>query len=126
MPSARSATAAAPRTRTRSSSSRRRRSSSRGTPLRRIRWDRLARIGLLVVLIIVGGLYVKQALAYLSARSQAHQQESIVRGLQRQNTALTKQQASLRNPETVRREARALGMVRLGERPYVVTGLPSH
>ena len=74
---------------------------------------------------IVGGLYVKQALAYLSARGQAHQQESIVRGLERENTALAKRQSSLRNPETVQREARALGMVRVGERPYVITGLPS-
>jgi cell division protein FtsB len=93
--------------------------------LRRVRWDRLGRVGLLVVLMIVGGLYVKQALAYLSARGQAHQQESIVGGLKRENTALTKQQASLRSPETVQREARALGMVRVGERPYVITGLPS-
>ena len=125
MPSARSATAAAPRPRTRTSSSRRRRR-SHSTPLRRIRWDRLARIGLLVVLMIVGGLYVKQALAYLSARGQAHQQESIVRGLQRENAALSRQQASLRSPQTVQREARALGMVRVGERPYVITGLPNH
>ncbi len=125
MPSARSATAAAPRPRTRTSSSRRRRS-SRSTPLRRIRWDRLARVGLLVVLMTVGGLYVKQALAYLSARSQAHQQESIVGGLRRENASLTKQQASLRSPQTVQREARALGMVRVGERPYVITGLPNH
>lgn len=125
MPSARSATAAAPRPRTRTSSSRRRRS-SRSTPLRRIRWDRLARVGLLVVLMIVGGLYVKQALAYLSARSQAHQQESIVGGLRRENASLTKQQASLRSPQTVQHEARALGMVRVGERPYVITGLPNH
>jgi cell division protein FtsB len=92
----------------------------------RIRWDRLGRIGLLVVLVVVGGLYVKQAMAYLSARSQAHQQQSIVRGLQRENAALSKQQTSLRSPETVQREARALGMIRVGERPYVVTGLPSH
>jgi len=26
----------------------------------------------------------------------------------------------------VQREARALGMVRMGEHPYVITGLPNH
>ena len=124
MPSARSVTATAPRPRTRASSSRRRRG-SRSTPKTRIRWDRLARVGLLVVLMIVGGLYIKQALAYLSARSQAHQQESIVRGLRDENASLAKQQDSLRSPQTVQREARALGMVRVGERPYVITGLPN-
>jgi cell division protein FtsB len=78
------------------------------------------------VLVVVAGLYVQQALAYLSVRGQSRQQQSIVRGLERENAALAKQQSSLRNPATVAREARALGMVRVGERPYVVTGLPNH
>jgi cell division protein FtsB len=123
MPSARSATAA-PRTQTRPSSRSRR--AARHTPLRRIRWDRIGRVGLLVVLVVVAGLYVQQALAYLSVRGQARHQQSIVQGLQRQNAALSRQQSSLRNPATVQREARALGMVRVGERPYVITGLPKH
>jgi cell division protein FtsB len=123
MPSARSATAA-PRRQTRPPSRSRR--AARHTPLRRIRWDRIGRVGLLVVLVVVAGLYVQQALAYLSVRGQAGQQQSIVRGLQRQNAALSRQQSSLRNPATVQREARALGMVRVGERPYVITGLPKH
>jgi cell division protein FtsB len=123
MPPGRTATAA-PRRRTRPPPRSRR--AARGTPLRRIRWDRIGRIGLLVVLIVVAGLYVQQALAYLSARGQAHEQQSLVRNLQRQNAALARQQQSLRNPATVEREARGLGMVRLGERPYVITGLPSH
>ena len=83
-------------------------------------------MGLLVVLAVVAGLYVQQALAYLSVRSQARQQQAIVHGLQRQNAALTAQQRSLKNPATVQREARALGMVRMGEHPYVITGLPNH
>jgi cell division protein FtsB len=123
MPPGRTATAP-PRRRTRHPPRSRR--AARRTPLRRIRWDRIGRIGLLVVLIVVAGLYVQQALAYLSVRGQAHQQQSLVRNLQRQNSALTRQQSSLRNPATVQREARRLGMVRLGERPYVVTGLRSH
>jgi cell division protein FtsB len=94
--------------------------------LRRVRWDRVGRVGLLVVLAVVAGLYVQHALAYMSVRGQAHQQQAIVRSLQRQNAALAAQQRSLRNPATVQREARALGMVRLGEHPYVITGLPNH
>ncbi len=127
MPPGRTATAA-PRRRTRPPPRPRRavRRTPAPTPLRRIRWDRIGRIGLLVVLIVVAGLYVQQALAYLSVRGQAHEQQSLVRNLQRQNAALTRQQSSLRNPATVEREARRLGMVRLGERPYVITGLPSH
>jgi cell division protein FtsB len=81
---------------------------------------------LLVVLAVVAGLYVQHALAYLSVRGQARQQQAIVHTLQRQNAALAAQQRSLRSPATVQREARALGMVRLGEHPYVITGLPNH
>ena len=57
---------------------------------------------------VVAGLYVQHALAYLWVRGQAHQQQAIVRSLQRQNAALAAEQRSLRNPATVqRRSARA-------------------
>ena len=91
-----------------------------------MRWDRVGRVGLLFVLLVVVGLYVQHALAYLSTRAQADQQLSIVRSLTRQNTQLERQQRSLMQPATIERDARALGMVRLGERPYVITGLANH
>jgi cell division protein FtsB len=82
-------------------------------------------VGLLVVLAVVAGLYVQHAVAYLSVRSQSQQQQAIVRDLEHQNATLAAQQRSLKNPATVQREARALGMVRMGEHPYVITGLPN-
>lgn len=82
-------------------------------------------MGLLVVLAVVAGLYVQHALTYLSVRSQSQQQQAIVRNLERQNATLAAQERSLKNPATVQREARALGMVRMGEHPYVITGLPN-
>jgi cell division protein FtsB len=90
-----------------------------------VRWDRVGRIGLLIVLAVVVGLYVQHALAYFSTRSEADQQQSIVRNLTRQNAQLEAQQRSLTQPATIQRDARALGMVRLGEHPYVITGLSS-
>jgi len=78
---------------------------------------------LLVVLAVVLGLYVQQGLAYLSVRSQADQQASIVNRLSHQNARLSRQQTELNNPATIVQEARALGMIKLGERPYVVVGL---
>jgi cell division protein FtsB len=83
-------------------------------------------VSLLVVLTVVTGLYVQHALAYLSVRGQAEQQSAIVRQLLRQNAALTREQNSLLDPSTIVRDARALGMVRQGERPYAITGLPQH
>ncbi len=91
-----------------------------------MRWDRVGRVGLLVVLAVVAGLYVRQGLSLLSTRSQAQQQEQIVSRLEHQNARLSAEQRSLNNPSTIERDARALGMVRPGEHPYVVTGLPRH
>jgi cell division protein FtsB len=89
----------------------------------RVRWDRVGRVGLLVVFAVVAGLYIQQGLALLSTHSQAAQQLAIVHRLVSENRSLERQQSSLKDPATIERNARALGMVRPGERPYVVTGL---
>ncbi|HUA50393.1 MAG TPA: septum formation initiator family protein [Solirubrobacteraceae bacterium] len=92
----------------------------------RVRWDRIGRVGLLIVLCVVAGVYVQQALAYLAVRSQADSQRAIVHQLSRANASLRAQQQSLNEPATIVHDARALGMVRVGEHPYEVTGLPDH
>jgi cell division protein FtsB len=92
----------------------------------RVRWDRAGRIGLLVVLAVVAGLYIKQGLTYLSTRAQADEQLAIVHRLSHENARLVQAQKSLSDPATIERDARALGMVQTGERPYVITGLPHH
>ena len=97
-----------------------------GRPRLRIRWDRAGRIGLLIVLSIVVGLYVQHTLSYLSTRAQASSQAAIVNQLVRQNAALVKQERSLSQPSTIVRDARSLGMVRPGERSYVITGRSGH
>ena len=124
MPSARTATAS-PRRHRRTAPARPRRVAVREFPAR-VRWDRVGRVGLLIVLCVVAGLYVQQGLAYLSVRSQANQQQAIVHQLRTSNASLRAQQRSLNNPVTILRDARALGMVRVGEHPYEVTGLPKH
>jgi cell division protein FtsB len=88
-----------------------------------VRWDRAARTGLLAVLIVVAGLYVQQGIRLLSTHSEAQHQLDVVQSLARQNRQLAAQQRSLSDPATIQQDARALGMVRPGERPYVVTGL---
>ena len=90
----------------------------------RIRWDRVGRISLLAVFIVVIGLYLQHALGYVSARSQASQQAAVLRRLSRENTWLKKEQQRLNDPATIALDARRLGMTRPGERGYVVTGLP--
>jgi cell division protein FtsB len=86
----------------------------------------VGRIGLLVVLAVVIGLYVEHTLSYFATRAQADQQQAVVDRLASQNAALSLQAKSLANPSTIVNDARALGMVRPGEQAYVVTGSTSH
>lgn len=93
-------------------------------PMLRVRWDRAGRVALLVVIAVVIGIYAQRTLAYLSASAQASRQQAVVTRLEHQNAALSRQQRALNQPATIVRDARALGMVRPGERSYVLTGHP--
>lgn len=77
------------------------------------------------MLAVVAGLYVQQGIDYLSTRSAANQQRATAVRLARQNAVLQRQERSLKDPATIKRDARALGMVQSGERSYVVIGLPN-
>jgi cell division protein FtsB len=94
--------------------------------VRRIRWDKVGRVALLLVLVAVVGLYIQQGLSLLSVKNQADTQRGIVERLITQNKQLERQQKALNDPATIQADARELGMVMPGERPYVVTGLPGH
>ena len=60
----------------------------------RVRWDRVGRVSLLIVLCVVAGLYVQQALAYFAVRNQANHQRAIVQQLTRSSAGLTSGSAS--------------------------------
>ena len=120
MPPARSATAA-PRRHPRPAPRKPPRLITRGPKLR-VRWERVGRVGLLVVLAIVVGFYVEHTLSYFATRSEADRQQAIVTRLAHQNARLSRQVKSLNDPSTIVSQARALGMVRPNERPYVITG----
>ena len=81
---------------------------------------------LVIVLAVVFGLYLQQGLTFLSSRSQANEQKSIVTQLTHERGRLISQQKALKDPATIERDARALGMIKPGERPYVITGLPGN
>jgi len=96
------------------------------SPWARVRWDRVGRTGLLIVLAVVAGLYIQHAIEYLTTRAQAKHEQAHVQELARANARLRVQQRALNNPMTIKRDARALGMVQAGERSYAVVGLPKH
>lgn len=89
-----------------------------------IRWDRISRYGLLAVLVGLMFLYINPARSYLNTMREASHRHAEVRGLQRENKRLQAKRRALSDPRTLEAEARRLGMVRPGERPYVVRGLP--
>jgi cell division protein FtsB len=97
---------------------------SLGVAAMRVRWDRVGRTALLVLLLLVALAYVGPARSLLSTWRASHAQEAHLRALQREHAALTARAKALRDPRTLQAEARALGMVRPGERSYVVRGLP--
>jgi cell division protein FtsB len=91
-----------------------------------VRWDRAGRVGLLIVLVVVVGLYVQHTVSYFSTRAQADGEQAIVTQLSKENASLVRQQRSLSNPSTIVSDARALGMVRPNELPYVIMGHSGH
>jgi len=78
---------------------------------------------MLLVLALIGYIGLKAGLALLATHAQAQQEAGLVASLRRQNRALVQQQRQLSQRATIIRDARALGMVRVGEKAYVVTGL---
>ena len=89
-----------------------------------IRWDRLGRLALLFVLVVLVLLYVRPALSYWHTRGQSTQTAREVAVLQHEHQELAARSRALRTPGTLEREARKLGYVKPGERAYVVEDLP--
>jgi cell division protein FtsB len=89
-----------------------------------IRWDRLGRLALLATLIVILLLYVSPAKHWLQQSSTAGAQREELQELTQENRQLKQRVHSLRDPGALEQEARRLGMVRQGERAYVIEGLP--
>ena len=90
-----------------------------------IRWDRLGRVALLVVLLGVISLYINPLRSWWSTKQESAHRGAEVAELERENAALRKRRAQLKDPRMLENEARELGMVRPGERAFVVEGLGS-
>ena len=89
-----------------------------------IRWDRISRYGLLVVLVGLMFLYVNPARSYFSTLSESKRRHAEVQRLQHEHRVLEARRRALGDPATLETDARRLGMVRPGERAYVIRNLP--
>jgi cell division protein FtsB len=89
-----------------------------------IRWDRLGRIALLTTLVAILLLYISPAKHWIQQSRTAGAQQEELRELADENRELRNRVRTLRDPGALEREARRLGMVREGERAYVIENLP--
>ena len=90
----------------------------------RIRWDRLGRWALIAVFAFVLYLYIGPAATWVSTYNEAKRKREEVAALKAENQRLRERRKELRDPASLEREARRLGMVKAGEKSYVIEGLP--
>ena len=89
-----------------------------------IRWDRLGCLALLGTLIVILFLYISPARHWLQQSSTYREQRDELGQLSEENAHLKRRIHELKDPSALELEARKLGMVRRGERSYVIENLP--
>jgi cell division protein FtsB len=89
-----------------------------------IRWDRLGRIAMVVVIGVLAYLYISAGTRILSTWHLAASNRAKVAAMERQNRELKASLARLRQPNTIVQEGRRFGMVKSGEVPFFTDGLP--
>jgi hypothetical protein len=92
----------------------------------RVRWDRLGRVAMLFLLGALLYLYLSAGIHMLSTWSQARSDSAAVVRMERENRVLVRQHEALGRQATLEAEARGLGMMKKGEQPYIVSGLPNN
>ena len=90
----------------------------------RIRWDRLGRWALIAVFAFVLYLYVGPALNWVATYRQAGEKREDVAVLEARNETLKARRQQLHDTRALEQEARRLGMVKAGEKAYVVELTP--
>jgi cell division protein FtsB len=95
----------------------------RGAPASRVRWDRLGRVVLVLVLFAVLVSYINPAVNFIDAWRDSRAEYSQLRDLREENAKLRERVTALDGPGAAERAARRLGMVEPGEGSYVIRGL---
>jgi cell division protein FtsB len=78
---------------------------------------------LLGVALLVGFLYYRPLTTYLETKRELDRRSAEVRVLEEELKALERRLSVVRHPDAVERQARRLGLVRPGERLFVVKGV---
>jgi cell division protein FtsB len=91
-------------------------------PFRTIHWHRVGRVALLAVLGIILLLYIRPVAHWVQQRATASHSRADLRQLQAERDRLQNRLRSLTGPGAIDRGARSMGMVKPGERAYVIEG----
>jgi cell division protein FtsB len=101
---------------------RNRRPGARSTPTR-IKWDRIGRIALVLVLFAVAYSYLNPAINLFNTYRSTTASKAEFHQLLQENKRLHRSIQSSDNPAVVAAAAREQGMVAAGETPFVLRGL---
>jgi cytochrome c-type biogenesis protein CcmH/NrfG len=95
-------------------------------PAARVRWDRLGRVAMLGVIVVLVYLGLSAGFHLLSTWHQARGESAKVAAMKREHQTLERQHEALARPGAVEAQARKLGLMKHGELPFIVTGLPAN
>jgi cell division protein FtsB len=90
--------------------------------IRTIHWHRVGRVALLGVLFVILLLYIRPVTHWIQQRSTASHSTQDLRQLEAERARLETRLRSLSGPGAIDRGARSMGMVKPGERAYVIEG----
>ena len=89
-----------------------------------IRWDRVGRVFLLGVLFVILTMYVSPLTRWVTQKNTAQEDTAELHQLEATNASLKARLRSLQQPQALELRARRLGMVKQGERAFVIENLP--
>lgn len=91
-----------------------------------MRWDRVGRLAMLFVLCVLVYLYISPVRSLVGAIGESGRRHAEVSSLVRANAALRTERDAMGTPARLEAGARGLGLVRPGEREFVISGLPAN
>jgi len=89
----------------------------------RIRWDRLGRVALVIVIFAILASYINPVVNFVDAWRDSRSERTALTELKAENAQLRERIASLDGADAAERAARKLGMVSPGEGSYVIRGI---
>ena len=89
----------------------------------RIRWDKLGRVALVILLFVVLASYINPSLNFFDAWRDSRTEHEALAELKAENGQLRERLATLEGTDAAERAARKQGLVAEGEAAYTIRGL---